>query len=95
MEKGKSYHQLNVTNMRIKSKKIPLIKKSLKTFLLSEEGKMTKKDIVKMTAVVVAVASVLSVAAKPNDSFAACNHASHGSHGSHGSHASGCSGASW
>ena len=67
----------------------PQIKKNLKTFLLSEEGKMTKKDIVKMTAVVIAVAGVLSVAAKPTDSFAQCNHASHGSHGSHGSHSRG------
>ncbi len=75
--------------MKLKSKKIPLIKKNLKTFLLSEEGKMTKRDIVKMTAVVVAAASILSVAAKPEDGFAACNHASHGSHGSHGSHSSG------
>ena len=70
-----------MTTMIVKLKKLPLIRKNLKTFLLSEEGKMTKKDIAKMTAVVVAVASVLSVTAKPNDSFAACNHASHGSHG--------------
>lgn len=75
--------------MKNESKKIPLIKKNLKNFLLSEEGKMTKRDIVKMTAVVVAVASVVGVATKANDSFAACNHASHGSHGSHGSHSSG------
>ncbi len=67
------------------SKKLPLIRKNLKTFLLSEEGKMTKKDIVKMTAAVVAVASILGVAAKPNDSLAVGYHVSHGSHGSHSS----------
>jgi hypothetical protein len=75
--------------MKKESKNLPLIKKNLKTFLLSEEGKMTKKDIVKMTAVVIAVAGVLSVSAKPTDSFAQCNHGSHGSHGVHGSHSSG------
>jgi hypothetical protein len=76
--------------MKKESKNLPLIKKNLKTFLLSEEGKMTKKDIVKMTAVVIAVAGVLSVSAKPTDSFTQqCNHGSHASHGSHGSHSSG------
>jgi len=71
------------------SGKLPRIRKNLNAFLLSEEGKMTKSDIVKMTAVVVAVAGALGMAAKPTDSLASCTHASHSSHGS------GCSGASW
>ena len=78
--------------MGIEIKKIPLIKKDLKTFLLSEEGKMTKKDIAKMTTVVIAVASAFSVAIRPDKGFASCthaNHASHASHASHGSHSSG------
>lgn len=74
--------------MRKGSPKIPQIKKELKTFLLSEEGKMTKKDIAKMAMVVVAIAGVVGGVSKPADADV-CGHASHGSHGSHGSHSRG------
>ncbi|MEI7750164.1 MAG: hypothetical protein WCJ25_04130 [Candidatus Moraniibacteriota bacterium] len=77
--------------MKSESNRLPLIRKDLKSFLLSEEGKMTKKDIAKMTAVIVAVASVVGVAVKPSDSLASCVHGSHASHFSGG----GCSSVSW
>ncbi len=75
--------------MKILHSKLPKIKKDLKTFLLSEEGKMTKKDIAKMAIVVVAVAGAVGGITKPNDALARCGHSSHGSHGSHGSHSRG------
>lgn len=75
--------------MDIKQKNPPLIKKNLKTFLLSEEGKMTKRDIVKMTAAIVVVAGALGGVIRPNDALGATCHVSHASHASHGSHSSG------
>ena len=76
--------------MNIKSGKIPQIKKNLKTFLLSEEGKMTKKDIAKMAVVIIAVAGAVGGAVRHSDAaLSSCGHASHGSHGSHGSHSRG------
>lgn len=75
--------------MEKEKEKIPSIKKNLKTFLLDEEGKMTKKDIAKMTAVVIATSGALSALVKAADTFASC------SHGSHSNHSSGCSSVSW
>ncbi len=70
------------------SKKIR--KKNLKTFLSEEEGKMTKKDILKLGAIVIFAAGILSRGiVKPEDARAGTAHGSHASHASHGSHSSG------
>lgn len=80
-----------------KEKKIPKIKKDIKDFLLSEEGKITKKDLVKI-GMGLAVLSLMfpspAAAGHTNAFFASgqgghTSHSSHGSHGSHGNHSRG------
>ena len=84
-------------------KKTPQLKKNLKSFLLSEEGKISKKQIVKVGLGLAAASLILDPKkAMPqthsNTFFATgegghdshSSHASHGAHGSHGSH-----GATW
>ncbi len=78
--------------------KLPKIKKSFKDFLLNDEGKMAKKDILKMgTSLMVAnmFLSAQEAAAQVHTSnfFETpdgyhSSHSSHASHGSHGSHSS-------
>jgi len=66
------------------SKKIlPEIKKELKTFLMSEEGKIVEKNAVKLGVSLIAIAGILGGVMGPKDVQAACTHTSHGSHGSH------------
>lgn len=80
-----------------KKNKLPQIKKDIKDFLLKEEGKIVKKDIVKIGISV----AVLGMVLKPTDVSAAhsssiftsgrgghTSHSSHSSHSSHGSHGS-------
>ena len=74
------------------NKHLPKIKKDLKDFLTSEEGKIVEKNAVKLAISLIAVAGVLSGVMKPEDVQGACTHTSHGSHGSHGSRGSHCSG---
>jgi len=82
-------------------KKIPKIKKNLRTFLNSEEGKISKKSVAKIGAALaviwIALDATITHAGHSNyfhNSGAQgrhashASHASHGSHGSHGSHAS-------
>jgi len=68
--------------------KLPQIKKDIKDFLTSEEGRINKKDIVKISMKVLALGIGLAGVMKADPSSAACTHASHGSHASHASHAS-------
>ena len=75
-------------------KAIPKIKKDLKKFLLSEEGKMTKKNILKgaMTVTTAALLADSAVAQHSNtfhNSGGTGSHTSHASHGSHASHSRG------
>jgi hypothetical protein len=80
--------------------KLPEFKKEIKDFLLSEEGKITKKDIVKMgmsLAVLSMIFTPSQAIAQPHTSYFYSGnqpgaptpqggHVSHSSHGSHGSH---------
>lgn len=65
-------------------------KKNLKAFLTEEEGKMTKKDILKLGAMVIAAGAIISKNfVRIDDAQAGSVHGSHASHASHGSHGSG------
>jgi len=82
-------------------KKFPQIKKDIKDFLLSEEGKVSKKNIAKLgvSLAVLAVIFEPEAAAAHNSSLftsgtgghtsAHSNHSNHGNHGNHGNHSSG------
>ena len=78
---------------------LPKIKKELKMFLVSEEGKIVEKNAVKLGVTLLAVAGILSGVMKPTDVNAACgshmNHGSHASHASHGSHGNHGRGGGW
>ncbi|MFY9401859.1 MAG: His-Xaa-Ser repeat protein HxsA4 [Candidatus Omnitrophota bacterium] len=76
---------------------LPGIKKDIKNFLLSEEGKVSKNNMIKIgmgLAVLGSMMGLSSSTASADHSSAFFNnpdrggHASHGSHGSHGSHSS-------
>lgn len=80
---------------------LPKFKKNIKDFLLSEEGKIAKKDIAKigMSLAVLSLMFPSQVAAQHTNTFFSTgqgghtshsSHASHASHASHGSHDSGC-----
>ena len=85
-------------------KNIPKIRKDLKKFLISEEGKIVEKDAIELGLALVAVSGILSGVMSAKDVLAAswpgsCGatppvcaapacHASHSSHASHASHAS-------
>ena len=68
---------------------IPGIKRDLKEFLTSEEGKIVEKNAVKLAVTLTAIAGIIGGVMKPHDVQAGCAHTSHGSHGSHGSHSRG------
>lgn len=70
-------------------KYLPKIKKDLKVFLMSEEGKIVEKNAAKLGISLLVIAGALSGIMKPEDVQGACVHTSHGSHGSHGNHSSG------
>ncbi|RJP28239.1 MAG: hypothetical protein C4533_07125 [Candidatus Omnitrophota bacterium] len=81
----------------VKKKRIPQIRKDLKDFLISEEGKITKKDITKVGLSLIAISMMVTPeSAYPqthtNMFFSSAggsghnSHTSHSSHGSHGSH---------
>ena len=72
------------------NKHLPKIKKDLKAFLMSEEGKIVEKNAAKLAVSLIAIAGVLSGVMKPSDAQSqTCSHTSHGSHGSHGNHSRG------
>jgi len=80
----------------MKKKKLPQIKKNITAFLSSEEGKISKKDAVKI-GIGLAMAGIMlgfaggAEAAHTNyfhNSGGQGSHVSHGSHGSHSSHSS-------
>ena len=72
----------------MKESKLPQIKKDIKVFLSSEEGRINKKSVAKIAMTFLALGVGLAGAMKPDPASAACSHASHSSHGSHGSHSS-------
>ncbi len=75
-----------------KANKFPEIKKDLKVFLESEEGKIVEKKAVKLASAIVASGVFLAGVMTPVDTAHGaehCAHASHASHGSHGSHGRG------
>ena len=81
--------------MKKRKSSLPVFKKNIKNFLLSEEGKITKKDIAKigMSLAVLGLMfpSQATAVAHTNEFFSIGrgghnSHSSHGSHGSHGSH---------
>ena len=75
-----------------KSSKIPKIKKNIKAFLNSEDGKITKKSIIKAGIILGTIGSIVDAnmaSAHENFSITETGHISHGSyHGAHGSHGS-------
>ena len=82
---------------KIKKAKVvlPAIKKDIKNFLLSEEGKVSKNNMIKIGMGLAVLGSMMgfsaSTASAGHDSgfFNEPNrggHSSHGAHGSHGSH---------
>jgi len=88
----------------MKKNKIPIIRKNIETFLLSEEGEISKKSIIKAGLVlfllsVASVSQVKDASAIGHNSYGIhtsagstnthCNHTSHASHGSHSSHSQG------
>jgi hypothetical protein len=84
--------------MMKKKKILPAIKKDIKHFLLSEEAKMSKKNIAKIGLSLTMLGVMLNTTtatAQHSSSFfnepsrgAHSSHASHGSHTSHASHGS-------
>jgi hypothetical protein len=79
----------------MENRNIPNIKKELKKFLVSEEGKIVEKSAVKLGVTLLAVAGIVSGIMKPSDVNADCLHGSHSSHGSHGSHGNHGRGGGW
>jgi hypothetical protein len=73
----------------MKKNKFPVIKKELKTFLSSEEGRIVEKDAVKLGITLVAIAGIVGGVMKAHDVNASCTHGSHGSHSNHASHSVG------
>ena len=88
----------------MKNNKIPIIKKNIEAFLLSEEGKISKKSIIKAGLVLfllsaASASQVKDASALGHTSYGIhtsagstnthCNHTSHASHGSHSSHSVG------
>lgn len=76
-----------MSNKKNKKIKLPQIKKDIKAFLTSEEGKINKKDAAKIALGILSLGIVLAGAIKADSVSAACSHASHGNHSSHSSHA--------
>lgn len=88
--------------MKRKNKRLPQLKKNIKDFLLSEEGKISKKDIAKVGLSLAAIGLMIvpEAAAQHTNCLTPgpggghtshsshASHASHASHGSHGSHSS-------
>ena len=81
--------------------KLPVFRKKIKDFLLSEEGKITKKDIIKIgtslafLAMMFTPTQAIAQAQHTNYFFTEGrgghhSHASHASHGSHSAHSSHC-----
>lgn len=67
--------------------KLPKPKKTIKSFLSSEEGKINKKDIAKITTGLLGLGIALGGIIKPSAiSGAFCGHTSHASHASHSSY---------
>ena len=76
-------------------KVLPSIKKDIKYFLLSEEGKVSKKNIIKIGLGLAALGSLVNSASQaavgpsiPEHQSSFYNDATSGKHGSHGSHGS-------
>jgi len=66
-----------------KNKKFPQIKKDIKEFLTSEEGKVNKKDITKIALTVLMLGIATAGITRPQDADAACLHGNHTSHASY------------
>lgn len=90
--------------MKKKTQKLPQLKKQLRDFLTSEEGKITKKDILKIGLSLIALSLMLPsegaaqhTSGLRNDASQGrhVSHSSHGSHGSHGSHCNGIHNSGW
>lgn len=57
--------------------KLPKIKKDIKSFLMSEEGKIYKKDIAKVSMKILALGLGLAGAIKADSTHADCTHTSY------------------
>lgn len=83
------------------NKVFPKFKKEIKAFLNSEEGKISKKSIIKAGLVVGAIGGIVNKASAQNTHHSAITdyypgtHTSHGSHNSHNSHGSHNSHSQW
>ena len=80
----------------MKKEKIPQIKKDIKAFLTSEEGRINQKDIARIGLGVLVIGLGLAGIAKPSSTMAGtCNccapcptHCSHSAHSAHSAHSS-------
>lgn len=59
---------------------IPEIKKDVSMFLSSEEGKINKKDVAKISMAVLSLGIGIAGAMKANPTIAACRHINHTSY---------------
>jgi len=74
---------------KLNMKKIPSIKKDIKAFLNSEEGRVNRRNIAKKGGLFLALGVGLAGLMAPKDvQGISCEHTSHASHSSHGSHSS-------
>ena len=70
-----------------KEKKLPSLKKNLRNFLTSEEGKISKRKVSSMAGASIGVGmGIAALLMMVKSTEAACTHSSHGSHSSHASH---------
>lgn len=90
----------------MKKGRLPKIKKHVKTFLLSEEGRISQKSLLKIGLGLIAISRLFAStdveAAKHGNTWSTIKqsstgsyHTSHASHGSHNSHSSHATHSAW
>ena len=72
----------------IKKSKLPEIKKDIRVFLSSEEGKINKKSVADLGMMMIVLGMGVAGVMKSDQAQANCTHASHANHSSHSSHSS-------
>lgn len=80
----------------MKSSKVPLLKKKVKAFLVGEEGKISKRSLLKIGGTLTGLSSLALIGAANVDEVhlsyagakATASHENHASHASHASHSS-------
>ena len=81
---------------KVRDSKIPQLKKKVKAFLVGEEGKISKKSLLKIGGTLTGLSSLALIGAANVDEIhlgysgttATASHENHSSHASHASHSS-------